>query len=116
MSTGSVETYKQYYEVRNVGPSDVLSAVLRITFPIKTIDGYVINELMGQPYVNEGPAVCKTTEGESTIDIECSITRMIPKERTVVYLEAQLSSEALTKVIKNIKLFKFFKSFKTLSI
>lgn len=96
--------YKQYYTVLNVGPSNILGARLRITFPLRTFDGYVINQLRGEPVVNEGPASCnrltidisKATE----IVIECDIQKMFPTNRTVVYLQVQLFPEALLKVIE----------------
>lgn len=102
--SNSIPHYTQFYEVRNVGPSDVVSGRFRIVFPTHTPEGYSINELTAQPTVN-GSATCDTVSIASRaqetagIDINCEFGRMARNARAVIILMAKLSPEAFLKVI-----------------
>ncbi|KAK4002779.1 hypothetical protein OUZ56_004581 [Daphnia magna] len=94
--------YTQFYEVQNVGPSDVIGAKFRIVTPTHTPEGYAISELTAQPTVTEGNANCDPVQLTSNpnvgvINIDCVTEKMNNSERIVIRLNGRLSSEALLK-------------------
>ncbi|XP_057364888.1 integrin alpha-PS2-like [Daphnia carinata] len=94
--------YAQFYEVQNVGPSDVTHAKFRIVIPTHTLEGYAISELTAQPNVTEGKAHCdpvqlKPNPNVGVINIDCVTEKMTNRERVVIRLNSRLSSEALLK-------------------
>ncbi len=102
--------YTQFYEVRNEGTSDILSARFSIVWPTHTPEGYAITELTAQPTVIEGNAVCdpvpiaglgsKTTTG---VNINCvTETKLTRNKRVVIRVSARVSSEALLQVFSTI--------------
>lgn len=104
--TNAIPHYTQFFEARNLGPSNIISGRFRIFFQTHTDEGYAINELTAQPTVADGQATCnpvsvKTrSQGEvNGINIDCEMGKIASKGRVVIRLTARLSPEALLKVI-----------------
>lgn len=94
-------SYSQFFEMRNGGPSDILSARLQIVTPTRTPEGYAISELATQPVVTDGLlATCDPVDLKSQITIvNCESGRLKRQERVVIRLLFRILSEALIKVL-----------------
>ena len=86
--------------MRNIGPSDVLTARLQIVSPTRTPEGYAITELTTQPVVTEGfETTCDPVDLKSQITvINCESGRLKKNERVVIRLLFRTLTEALIKV------------------
>lgn len=96
-------TYVQFYEVRNMGPSELLGTSFRIVSPTKTPEGFAISDMTAQPVVIEGIAICDpipigSNDTASDITVNCRTERISRYERVVVRLSARLLSDALIQV------------------
>ena len=107
--------FVQFFEVRNLGPSDILAATLQIGLPVYTDDGVEIIELLKELTVTEGIADCQSIplssqehhttsfryDGEPrtrVVIINCTTGHITSNDRVVIRLSARLSPKGVINV------------------
>lgn len=97
----ALSNFTQFFEIQNLGPSDVLESRFRISLQAKTKQGQAIIKLTSKPHVTEGVAVCQQSPDADSlmyIVINCTAKRLIQSEHIKLQIAAQLDAEGVAKV------------------